>query len=32
MGCDVAQGFLVGRPMAPAQYGEWLVSRAGGDR
>jgi diguanylate cyclase (GGDEF)-like protein len=30
MGCDVAQGFLVGRPMAPAQYGEWLVSRAGG--
>jgi diguanylate cyclase len=26
LGCDVAQGYLIGRPMAPAQFFEWLAA------
>ena len=26
MGCDVAQGFLIGHPMPPAQFLAWLAA------
>ena len=26
LGCDVAQGYLLGRPMPPAQFVEWLAT------
>lgn len=26
-GCDLAQGYLLGRPMAVAQLGQWLADR-----
>jgi EAL domain-containing protein (putative c-di-GMP-specific phosphodiesterase class I) len=31
-GCDVAQGYLLGRPMTPAAFDEWLALRTAGAR
>jgi EAL domain-containing protein (putative c-di-GMP-specific phosphodiesterase class I) len=31
VGCDIVQGYMYGRPMAPEVLTEWLRSRASGD-
>lgn len=30
IGCDLAQGYVIGRPMAPAELDRWLLGRSGG--
>jgi len=30
IGCDLAQGYVIGRPMPPAELDRWLLDRSGG--